>query len=38
MGRVTGTRPMLGAVFGATTGEQDWARKLLHCSMRRCWC
>jgi Insertion element 4 transposase N-terminal len=27
----TGTRALLGAVFGATaTGEQDWARKLLH--------
>jgi len=27
----TGTRAMLGAVFGSTaTGELDWARKLLH--------
>ena len=27
----TGTRALLGAVFGATaTGEQDWARQLLH--------
>ena len=27
----TGTRALLGAVFGSTaTGEQDWARQLLH--------
>src|SRR6266576_1035079 len=27
----TGTRALIGAVFGATaTGELDWARKLLH--------
>ena len=27
----TGTRALIGAVFGTTaTGELDWARKLLH--------